>query len=142
MVIRENTLKLADAVKTKLLESPGARRFLRSNLATSLKTRFLELAYLSVVFVMTAGLVNSMLESFKPQYSGMLYVPGRGAQTLNEVVFNFFDLVLGTAGIYMIYVGARASPRGRLSGLYMVFGFSAVIVAVLVAIYLIWMKRF
>jgi len=134
----------AEETFKRVQEKVGGMSVIRSaskaSISTVLKERGLELIYLTVFFTFAAGVVNSLLEGTNPMVRNFIIYPGRGLQTPPETLVYFFSMILGTVGIYLIYLGGRQTVRKRISDFYLLLGFTALLVAVTLSLYVFDVK--
>jgi len=102
----------------------------------------LEMLYLAILFIFSAGFVNTMLEGVRRNPQGLLIIPDRTVQSLAEGFINLMMLAFGTLGFYMLYQGSRPGGMRRESGFYLVGGFTILLMAVIIGLYLLGIKRF
>jgi hypothetical protein len=102
----------------------------------------LRILYLAILFIFTAGFVNTMLEGVRRDPQSPLILPDRAAQSLAEGFINLMMLVFGTLGVYLLYQGSRPGGMRRESGFYLVGGFAILLIAVIIGLYVLGVKRF
>ncbi|MEE9586269.1 MAG: hypothetical protein V3W09_05135 [Nitrososphaerales archaeon] len=105
-----------------------------------LKDRGLEVLYLTVLFVFSAGLINGLIEGTNPIMENYVIFPQRGVQTLSETIVYVFAMAIGSGGIYLLYMGGRQSIRRRISDFYFILGFSSVLLAITLSLYIFTIK--
>ena len=103
------------------------------------KSKGLEISYITVLFIFSAGIINGVLEGPRlPE--GYVIFPQKGIQTASETIIYVFAMVMGTIGFYSLYLGARESFKRRISDFYMMLGFSSVLVAIFLTFYIFSVK--
>jgi len=107
-----------------------------------IRRRWLEIIYLIILFSLTAGVVNAMLEGSKPIYIYAIILSSRSVQTWSEAVINLFTIILGTLGVYLMYQSGRQSVRRRASDLYFILGLILMILVVFIGFSLLAEKGF
>lgn len=131
---------VADAAASKVTGARFTHRLTKATMFGVLKHRGLEMLYLLVLLALSAGIVNTILEGMRPEFAGAVILPNRAAQTMSEVVINIFTIVLGTAGVYLIYVSGRQTLRHRVANLYMLLGFTTILLALFIGLYIVGIK--
>ena len=121
---------------------PGSQNLTKPTFITMIRTRLIEVIYIGVIIVLTAGGVNAALEGSGPNIQQALITTSRGVQTWGETFMNFFYLAIGTAGLYMIYLSGRPTSRRRVSNLYFLAGLVAILLSVFIGFYIQSIKRF
>ena len=121
---------------------PGSKSLTKPTFVSMIRTRMIEIIYIGVMVILTAGGVNAALEGSKPNIPQALITVSRGIQTWGETFMNFFYLAIGTAGLYMIYLSGRPTSRRRISNLYFLAGLLAILLSVLMGLYIQNIKRF
>jgi hypothetical protein len=103
------------------------------------KSRGLEVSYIAIIFIFSAGIINGIVEGSRlPE--GYVIWPQGGIQTVSESIVYLFTMVMGTVGFYFLYLGARESYKRRISDFYIVFGFSSVLIAIFISLYIFSIK--
>tara|TARA_B100001971_G_C18168577_1_gene525722 strand:+ start:249 stop:665 length:417 start_codon:yes stop_codon:yes gene_type:complete len=103
------------------------------------KSSGLAVSYITILFIFSAGIINGLIEGSRLP-GGYVIFPQGGIQTASESIVYLFTMVMGTAGFYFIYLGARESSKRRISDFYMMFGFSSVLVAIFLSLYIFSIK--
>lgn len=134
MVVKKFLSRSFKSIAERVRHSGIARR--RSSLAlySIIRQRGLEIAYLLALFTLSAGIFNTLLEGSRYEGSGQIILRFRAAQTFTEFLINFFTLLVGTGGVYLIYLSGRQTFRHRLTTLYMLLGFAGLLIAVAVGV--------
>ena len=105
-----------------------------------IKDRGLEFLFVSILLIYCSGIINALLEGANPIMQNYIIFPQRGAQTLPETFFYLFTMVIGGTGIYLLNKGGHQSLRQRLSDFYIIFGFSSLLLAVALSLYILVVK--
>lgn len=137
MGLKKNIAKTVNRQTEGILYSSTIKR--TTFIVNIIKARGLEILYISSLFLLSAGIVNGLLEGPRLP-TGYVIFPQRGIQTGSEIFVYLFIMVMGTLGIYLIYMGARDSSKRRVSNFYIIFGFSAVLIAVSLIFYIFFIK--
>jgi hypothetical protein len=134
MGLKKHTVALANRFYTWITNIFSVRKLAKTNIYSVVRERGLEIIYLLFFFGFAAGIVNAILEGSKPQYIYAFVLSTRIAQTWGETIINFFVLILGTIGIYVMYQSGKQSVKKRISDLYVAIGLVLVLMAVLVGL--------
>ncbi|MEM4311934.1 MAG: hypothetical protein QXX95_06050 [Nitrososphaerales archaeon] len=118
---------LADRLKN-LLESIR-RRLEKVKIFRFLKVRWFSIIFMVVLLLLSSGLFNYILEGSKPQYAASLILRTRSLQNALETFTNIIIMILGLAGVYLIYQGSRGI---RISNLYLFAGFFMLFLALII----------
>ena len=110
-----------------------------TTITSIVKSRGLEVSYIAVLFIFSAGIINGLLEGPRlPE--GYVIFPQNGIQTASESIVYIFAMVMGTVGFYSMYLGARESSKRRISDFYIMIGFASVLVAIFLSLYIFSIK--
>ena len=110
-----------------------------STITNIVKSRGLDISYIAVLFFFSAGIINGVIEGARlPE--GYVIFPQRGIQTASETIVYVFAMVMGTVGFYSLYLGARESFKRRISDFYIMIGFSSVLIAIFLTLYIFSIK--
>ncbi len=86
----------------------------KSGLFSELKNQWMVILYILGIVLMTAGIVNAVIQ---PVNFGYVIFPSSGAQSATETGVDALALLVGAAGIYISYrlevQGGRISARGQ-----------------------------
>ncbi len=118
----------------------SVRLFRRTSIIKIFKARGLEIAYLTVFFLFSAGIINGLIEGANPTMQNYLIFPQRGIQTLPETFVYIIVMATGSGGIYLLYNGGSQTVRQRISDFYTIFGFSSILLAVALSLYIFNIK--
>lgn len=108
----------------------------------ALNDRLLPVLYLAAIVALSAGLENAILEGSNPSFAGISILPTAGAQTWNETFINILVIILGSMGLYVMYLTGRQTVRQRSSGAYLFLGLIVVLVALTLGLFLLAAKGF
>lgn len=105
-----------------------------------IKKRGLEVTFLGILFLFASGIVNGLIEGSSPFMQNYVIFPQRGLQTVPETFVYLFAMICGSLGIYLLYAGGRQSIKQRISSFYFLLGFSAILLAVVISLYIFNIK--
>ena len=114
----------------------GKKRLVRLYNIFSMK-RLIDIAYMIALFLLFAGIINVLLEGLA--YSGYTIIPSLRIQSPIETFLNFLAIMIGTLGIYLMYLGGRKTSK-RTPSLYVVSGLTILIIGVLIWLFIIGEK--
>ncbi|OHE53531.1 MAG: hypothetical protein A3K61_00175 [Thaumarchaeota archaeon RBG_16_49_8] len=140
MGLKKKTSELAHRVENHSVVSNTLRSFSRTSILDVLRDRVLEIVYLIAILLFSSGLINGMIEGSSPYASNFLIYPQSGIQTLPETFIYLFTMLIGSVGMYLLYLGGRQGLRRRIANFYLIFGFSAVIIALSFALFVFDLK--
>ncbi|MEK0325414.1 MAG: hypothetical protein QQN63_06890 [Nitrosopumilus sp.] len=136
MPVKRVTLAFADKIWRSL---PLEKRIQQ---AQSLFTeRMLTFLYVIVIVVFSGGVVNALLEGSKLPPTVSIFL-GPTVQTLGETVIFSFITLFGTAGIYMIYAGAKRPITDKITDLLIITGLIMAFMATFLALFILQLKGF
>ncbi|MCP8315874.1 MAG: hypothetical protein H3Z51_03305, partial [archaeon] len=136
MPIKKRLLDFYYIVLERMTQLIGKKRLVRLYNIFSLK-RLIEIAYMIVLLVLFAGIINALLEGLA--YSDITIMPSFTIQSPIETFLNFLALIIGTSGIYLMYLGGRKTGKTTPS-LYVVSGLTILIIGVLIWLFIIGEK--
>lgn len=93
-------------------------------------------AYLTTVFALASGLINSLIEG---RGINRFMIPSRSAQTIGETVVFTLILFMGMAGAFMLYYSGR-SPNPKVQKALLIAGFGVLGIALLLGFILVGVK--
>jgi hypothetical protein len=96
--------------------------------------------YVILLVALMAGFVNAVVFPV-PQQSYIPY-PSTSAMTIPEAIINAFVIVVGGAGIYLVYQSGRQTVRSRTVNLYLGLALLLLVVAVFTGIDMAHLKGF
>jgi hypothetical protein len=140
MGLKKKTSELAHQVENQSVISNTFRRFSLNSILDVLRDRVLAIVYLIAILLFSSGLINGMIEGSSPYAAQYLIFPGSGIQTLPETFIYLFTMLIGSVGVYMLYLGGRQSMRRRIANFYFILGFSAVIIALSFTLFIFELK--
>ncbi len=129
MGLKKKTSELAHRVENHSTVSNMFRSFSRTSVIDILRDRVLEIVYLIAILLFSSGLINGLIEGSSPYAANYLIFPRAGIQTFPETFIYLFTMLIGSVGVYLLYLGGRQSMRRRIANFYLAFGFSAIIIA-------------
>jgi len=140
MGLKKKTGALVHRVENHSVVSNTLRSFSRTSILDTLRDRVLEIVYLIAILLFSSGLINGMIEGSSPYIGNYLIYPRSGVQTIPETFIYLFTMLIGSAGMYLLYLGGRQGLRRRIANFYLVFGFSAVVIALSFALFVFNLK--
>ncbi len=96
--------------------------------------------YVVLVVALMAGFVNAVV--FPVANQSYVPYPSSGAMTIAEAVVDAFVIIVGGAGIYLVYMSGRQTTRTRTVNLYLGLALLLLIVSVFTGIDLAILKGF
>ena len=142
MGLKKHSIAFAKNLHSRIVKVYTLKGLTKTSLYSIIRRRGLELVYLIILFGLAAGVVNAILEGSKPTYIHAIILSSRGVQTWSEAVINFFTIILGTLGVYLMYQSGRQSVRRRASDLYFILGLILMILVVFIGFSLLAEKGF
>ena len=100
----------------------------------------IEAGYFVMLVALMAGFVNAVVFTV-PNQSYIPY-PGSGAMTIPEAIVDAFVIIVGGAGVYLVYQSGRQTVRSRTVNLYLGLALLLLVVAVFVGIDMAILKGF
>lgn len=140
MGLKKKTGELFHRVEDKNAVAYTVKRISRASILNTVKERGLEVLYLAVLFIFSAGIVNGLIEGTNPIVQTYMIFPQRGVQTMTETLIYLFIMLTGSAGMYLLHMGGRQSLRRRISDFYIILGFSVVLIALVFSLYVFVIK--
>ena len=122
MVIKRKLNILTGNVWSRFANTKVVRRTLRSDLLQFLRKRWIVSIYLLLILSFSGGVMNTILEGSQGASTAAQTVPG--------TVANIFVLILGTAGVYLIYLSGRHTMGKGISNAYFLAGLMMLILIV------------
>jgi len=136
MAIKRRFLSFYYIVLERMKQLMGKKRLVRLYNIFSMK-RLIDIAYMIALFLLFAGIINVLLEGLA--YSGYTIIPSLRIQSPIETFLNFLAIMIGTLGIYLMYLGGRKTSK-RTPSLYVVSGLTILIIGVLIWLFIIGEK--
>ena len=99
-----------------------------------------QLLYLVLLVGLMAGFADAIVQQV-PNQSYIPY-PSGNAMTIPEAVVNAFVIVVGAAGIYLVYLSGRQTARTRTVNLYLALALLLIVVSIFSGIQLAILKGF
>jgi hypothetical protein len=109
----------------------------KSGLFVELKNQWMVILYVLGIVVMTAGIVNAVIQ---PVNFGYVIFPSSGAQSATETGVDALALHVGAAGIYISYLSGRQTTKPRMVNFYLAIGLILIGIAVYIGIYVLGSK--
>ena len=133
---------LRQALETVNRKTIGALKITLTRFVSSL-TRgggLLEGVYIVALVALMAGFVNAVV--FPVSSQSYIPYPSSSAMTIAEAIVDAFVIVVGAAGIYLVYQSGRQTVRSRTVNLYLGLALLLLVVAVFVGIDMAILKGF
>lgn len=140
MVLRRRAVGAFNRVLERVRGIGFVRSASKASISNVLKERGLEIVYMIVFFTFAAGVVNGLLEGTDERVQSFVIYPGRGIQTPPETFMYFFAMILGTLGVYLLYMSGRQTVRKRISDFYIMLGFTVLLIAFTLTLYIFDIK--
>jgi ribosomal protein S28E/S33 len=109
----------------------------RNGLAGEVRQRWMEVLYIVGIVLMTAGLVNAVLQ---PVNIGYVIYPSTSDQSATETGVDALALLIGAVGIYLSYLSGRQTTKSRMVNFYLTIGLLMIAIAVYIGIYVLGSK--
>lgn len=100
----------------------------------------IEAVYIIILVALMAGFVNAVV--FPVPNQSYIPYPGGSAMTIPEAIVDAFVIVVGGAGVYLVYQSGRQTVRSRTVNLYLGLALLLLVVAVFVGIDMAILKGF
>ncbi|HUI24086.1 MAG TPA: hypothetical protein VLY82_06830 [Nitrososphaerales archaeon] len=100
----------------------------------------IEAVYIIILIALMAGFVNAVV--FPVPNQSYIPYPGGSAMTIPEAIVDAFVIVVGGAGVYLVYQSGRQTVRSRTVNLYLGLALLLLVVAVFVGIDMAILKGF
>ncbi len=100
----------------------------------------LQTLYVVLLVALMAGFVNAVV--FPVPNQSYIPYPSGSAQTIPEAIVDAFIIVVGGAGIYLVYLSGRQTVRSRTVNLYLGLALLMLVVAVFTGIDMAHLKGF
>ncbi len=102
------------------------------------KVGWVQILYILGIVAFMAGAVSAFF--FPVANQGYIIYPAGGAETVAESVIDAFVIMLGGAGIYVVYLSGRQTTKPRMVNLYLALSILLVAISVLLGIQLSVLK--
>lgn len=142
MVLKKKTEAIIYYFKKRFTSQSATRALSKNPPSSFIRYKVFPVVYILALFLLAAGLVNSVTEGLNLSAPGSVILPTRGAQTIAETMVNFFTIALGTSGFYVVYVAAKQSSKPRIANFYLIVGIGLIVLALLVGTSIVDVKRF
>jgi hypothetical protein len=96
--------------------------------------------YVIFLVALMAGFVNAVV--FRLPNQSYIPYPGSSAQTIPEGIVDAFVIIVGAAGIYLVYLSGRQTVRTRTVNLYLGLALLLLLVSVFTGIDMAILKGF
>ena len=96
--------------------------------------------YVILLVALMAGFVNAVV--FPVPNQSYIPYPGSSAMTIAEAIVDAFVIVVGGAGIYLVYLSGRQTTRTRTVNLYLGMALLLLVVAIFTGIDIAILKGF
>ena len=96
--------------------------------------------YVILLVALMAGFVNAVV--FPVTDQSYIPYPGTSAMTIPEAIVDAFVIIVGAAGIYLVYLSGRQTARSRTVNLYLGLALLLLVVAVFTGIDMAILKGF
>ena len=113
-----------------------------TGLATFIRKRGLQLSYIIIIFIFSAGTVNAILEGSMEAVGGIPIIPSRLSQTITESIINSSMIAMGMIGFYLVFTGGKQALRGRIATTFVLGGLLLVSISVLIGYAILGLKGF
>jgi hypothetical protein len=134
MVLKRKVLSLGTRIRNVFGRPTFARRLGRGSIFTSLKQRWVQVAYILALLLLTAGIVNAGVNG-EPNTVPILQ--SRDVQNVLETIIYLLVYGIGAIGAYVLYLSGRQTVRARSSGLYFAFGIILLLIALWIEYYIL-----
>jgi len=133
---------LRTALESAYKRTIGALKDSLAHLISSLTrgSGLIEVLYIIILVALMAGFVNAVV--FPVANQSYIPYPGSSAMTIPEAIVDAFVIVVGGAGIYLVYQSGRQTVRSRTVNLYLGLALLMLVVAVFVGIDMAILKGF
>lgn len=96
--------------------------------------------YVVALVALMAGFVNAVV--FPVTSQSYVPYPSSSAQTIPEAIIDAFVIVVGAAGVYLVYLSGRQTTRSRTVNLYLGLALLLLIVSIFTGIDMAYLKGF
>ncbi len=99
--------------------------------------RLVEMAYMFALLIFFAGIINALLEG--QNFPNAIIIPSFRIQSMMETFLNLLTMIIGTLGIYLMYLGGRRTGR-RAPSLYVISGWIVLGISMVIWLFIIGAK--
>ena len=99
-----------------------------------------QLGYVLVLVALMAGFISAVFSPVNNQT--YIVYPTSGAQSIPEMLVDSFVILVGGAGVYLVYLSGRQTVRTRTVNLYLALAILLITVSVLTGIELAILKGY
>jgi len=114
-----------------------SKTIVKSRIAAQLRAGWVEVLYIVALIIMSAGLVNAVIQ---PVNAGYVIFPSSGGQSATETVVDAFVLLLGTGGVYLSHLSGRQTTKTRMANFFLIIGLFLITIALYIGIYVLTQK--
>ena len=100
----------------------------------------LQLGYILVLVGLMAGFISALTSPVTNQ--SYVVFPATGAQSIPEALVEAFTILVGGAGVYLVYISGRQTTRTRTVNLYLGLAILLLTVSVLTGIEIAVLKGY
>jgi hypothetical protein len=100
----------------------------------------IEALYVIILVALMAGFVNAVV--FPVPNQSYIPYPGSSAMTIPEAIVDAFVIIVGGAGVFLVYQSGRQTVRSRTVNLYLGLALLLLVVSVFVGIDMAILKGF
>jgi hypothetical protein len=100
----------------------------------------IEALYIVILVALMAGFVNAVV--FPVANQSYIPYPASSAMTIPEAIVDAFVIIVGGAGVYLVYQSGRQTVRSRTVNLYLGLALLLLVVSVFVGIDMAILKGF
>ena len=136
MGIKKRLVGFYQIVLERMRRLTGKKRLIRLYNMLSLR-RLVEIVYMLALFILFAGIINALLEGLS--FSNYIIIPSFRVQSLVETFLNFLAIIIGTSGIYLMYLGGKRTGK-KAPSLYVISGWIILSISVLIWLFIISTK--
>ena len=106
-------------------------------MVSELRNNWMGLVYVVAILLITAGLVNAVLQPVDEAY---IIYPASGFQSGTETAIDALALLIGAAGIYLSCMSGRQTTKPRVGNFYLTVGLMLMGIALYIGIYVLSSK--
>ena len=117
----------------------GRKRLSKASQRLDLR-KIIEIAYMFAFLLLSAGIINFLIEGNIPDLAQYIIVPLFRYQNLIETIVNFFTVMMGAAGFYLIYLSGKKISTKKTVNLYLISGFIILISSVSILLFILSVK--
>ncbi len=99
-----------------------------------------EALYVILLVALMAGFINAVV--FPVPNQSYIPYPQAGAMTIPEAILDAFVIVIGGAGIYLVYLSGRQTARSRTVNMYLGMALLLLVASIFIGIDMAQLKGF